>query len=295
MDCILCGSTEADRLSDALRQEVGQDYTMRPYKCRSCELVFLYPLITEAEQEAFYRHAYRALYHGDEYDKKTFHVQRMPDAVRRKEELIASGLLHGKLLDIGSSTGAFLEQSQQHVELAIGVEPDEEQRGFAISRGFTTYGSLDDLPVTDVDLIVAFHVLEHVRDPVGFLQRAASFLGENGTIVVEVPNVSDVLLTVYRIPEFHRFYWHPAHLYYFSKTTLRMVAEKAGLTGLVIGVQRYPLSNHLNWAIRREPGGQTAFERLFSSETESSYAEDLSRKGLTDTLWMVASKSRVSE
>ena len=251
MNCILCGSTEADRLSDALRDGVGLDYAMRPYKCRSCGLVFLYPLMTEAEQEAFYRHAYRALYHGDEYDKMTFHAQRMPDAVRRKEDLLAQGLLHGKLLDIGSSTGAFLEQAQQHVEMAVGVEPDEEQRGFANPRGFTTYESLDALPFNAVDCIVLFHVLEHVRDPVVFLQRAASFLADNGTIVVEVPNVSDALLTVYQIPEYHRFYWHPAHIYYFSSDTLLRVAEKAGLIGLVTGVQRYPLSNHLNWAIHR--------------------------------------------
>src|SRR4030095_16346994 len=42
------------------------------------------------------------------------------------------------------------------------------------------------------DLVTAFHVLEHLPDPVGVLRRMLGWLAPGGVAVVEVPNVSGV-------------------------------------------------------------------------------------------------------
>lgn len=295
--CPLCGDGLATRVSPHLRAPMAEMFTGRPHRCNTCDLIFLHPMMTEAEQQEFYNEKFRRLYHGDGYDLDTFHQRARLEARRRFEMLDEVGLLQGAVLELGSSSGAFLETlvpairsdaPSGRVELAIGVEPDQRQRQFASARGWHTVADLSDAPGRPFDLIVAFHVLEHLRDPVGMLRDLGARLRPGGALVVEVPNVDDVLLSRYDIPEFDRFYWHPAHCLYFSHHTLAQAGRAAGLTVTVEPLQRYSLSNHLHWALHRRPGGQKALADLISMPTERAYAADLCRQFLCDTLWMVA-------
>jgi SAM-dependent methyltransferase len=76
------------------------------------------------------------------------------------------------------------------------------------------------------DLVTAFHVLEHLPDPVGVLRRMLGWLAPGGIAVVEVPNVSGVGGRV-----FGR-YWSglemPRHLVQFTPETMGALAERAG-------------------------------------------------------------------
>ena len=284
------GHGEAARISDALRGELADAFPMRPHRCAECELVFLHPYFDAEGERDFYRHAFRRIYHGDAYDLEAFHERGGSEARRRVEALSARGLLRGRVLEVGSATGYFLEAAAQAPEVAeaSGAEPDEAQRGFARERGIATRASLEDFAGERFDLIALFHVLEHLRDPVAVLRDLAARLRPGGALAVEVPNLDDALLGAYRIPEFERFYWHPAHACYFSRETLARAARAAGLDARVEPLQRYTLSNHLHWAVRRAPGGQRWLEGLLSPETERAYAADLCRSFRCDTLWMIA-------
>ena len=46
-------------------------------------------------------------------------------------------------------------------------------------------------------IVVLFHVLEHVLDPVSFLRSLSQVLRPDGRLVIEVPNVADILVVVY--------------------------------------------------------------------------------------------------
>jgi len=50
-------------------------------------------------------------------------------------------------------------------------------------------------------------------------------------------------------------------------------------------VQRYGLSNHLNWMLTGQPGGQGKFDEVLAPEVEQAYAAALIRADLADTLW----------
>ena len=50
---------------------------------------------------------------------------------------------------------------------------------------------------TKFNLITAFHVVEHLKDPISVLRQLAELLEENGKLVIEVPNSEDALLTLY--------------------------------------------------------------------------------------------------
>jgi len=284
--CPLCGGDDVSQVSSRLRDGMEARFEMRPYRCGACGLVFMHPLMDEPAERAFYQNEYRRLYHGCDYDLARFHAERLPDARRRVAALGEAGLLRGDVLDVGSSTGAFLALMGDAVQSRRGAEPDERQRAFAAAQGIATAAFVDDLdPALRFDLITAFHVLEHVRKPVAFLRRLAARLRRGGALVVEVPNVDDALLSVYRVPAFATFYWHPAHSYYFSCETLGRVATEAGLRVEICGVQRYGLANHLKWLSAGGPGGNG---ELISAETDAAYARDLCRAFRCDTLWMIA-------
>jgi 2-polyprenyl-3-methyl-5-hydroxy-6-metoxy-1,4-benzoquinol methylase len=263
---------------------------MRPFRCLRCDLIFLHPSLTEEEEREFYRSQFREAYHGAKYDIDAFHRRGQREAQRRAAHLERAHRLSGDVLEIGSATGYFLEEASrcEAIRGATGVELDDRQRRYAQSRGLRCVRELDELEEDRFDLIVLFHVLEHIGRPVDFLRELGPRLRPGGAIVVEVPNVEDALLSVYRIAAFQRFYWHPAHRVYFSKNTLSETARRAGLSAVVEPVQRYSLSNHLHWATRGAPGGERWLSDLIHTATERSYRDDLCRAFVCDTLWMTA-------
>ena len=90
---------------------------------------------------------------------------------------------------------------------------------------------------------------------------------------------------LYNCKKFQSFSYWSQHLFLFNKKTLEQLAIKAGLSVMWMhGVQRYPISNHLYWLAKGEPGGHTKWSFLDNKELEVAYAAVLSRLDMTDTL-----------
>ena len=75
------------------------------------------------------------------------------------------------------------------------------------------------------DCIIAQHFLEHVPEPVEVLKGARELLSEKGEIWLEVPDMEASALDSY----FQIGIIYPLHLSYFTKESLRVTGEKAGL------------------------------------------------------------------
>jgi SAM-dependent methyltransferase len=85
-------------------------------------------------------------------------------------------------------------------------------------------GPIQSMEGRRFDLVVASHVLEHVSEPVAFLEAVCSLLAPAGVAWVSVPNV--------RSPEAVLPGWtsyEPYHLTYFGPAQLRLAMERAGL------------------------------------------------------------------
>lgn len=161
------------------------------------------------------------------------------------------------LLDVGCSAGHFLHSLKGKVRTRVGLELSREEVSF-IRRNldFPVYNvPIGEAPIREglFDVITSLQVLEHVEDPVGFLQNIRKHLKKSGTLYLELPNIDDVLLTVYRVKEYEDFYYREPHLSYFSKATLRRALQKAGFEGEIETVQRYTLINHIHWITARAP------------------------------------------
>jgi SAM-dependent methyltransferase len=232
--CPLCGSPRSS-LFDR-RQFRGREVTN--VLCRDCGLVYQSPRMNAAGLEAFYEEEYRQLYQGEAGpNAKDLAVQR-----GRAEALLAfarEGVnAPARHLDIGCSAGLLLSAFQKAYGcLALGVEPGEAYRRYAIRHGFTVYPSLEALQAEvqeRFDLISLAHVLEHLPDPVGYLSHLRQeLLNPNGRLLVEVPHL-------YAHDSFEI-----AHLVSYSPHTLSQVLQKAGFEVLYYQEHGQPRSDLL--------------------------------------------------
>jgi SAM-dependent methyltransferase len=118
------------------------------------------------------------------------------------------------VLEVGSGSGAFLTQLQQRNIPAMGIEYNSAAVTATRAAGFRVENkSLSEmLPdyAEQFDAICSFQVLEHVVDPLGFLQDALALLKPGGQLLLAVPNLDSFLRYYYNVldmPPHHMTHW----------------------------------------------------------------------------------------
>jgi methionine biosynthesis protein MetW len=161
--------------------------------------------------------------------------------VRKRNELVLS-LLNGgeRCLDVGCGSGGFAPLLARRFRHVMGIDLSLTLAVAANSRGMrAACGDLDEgeLPYADgsFDAIVCCDVLEHVFDPVVFVERVRRVIRPGGQFVVSVPNIRywprlKSLLKGY----FPRTTGDPCgydggHLHYFATRNLVEVLQSASL------------------------------------------------------------------
>lgn len=286
MSCYLCKSKRKKLVSKTIRYaDALKDG--RVYQCLRCGLLFLYPAMSQKRQERFYKNEYRKLY-GRKLKQDIKGL--LPEAKIRFNRIKRFLRKGDEILEIGCAAGAFLETVAPGVKKIEGVEPYIEYAQYARKKGFRIYNSIDEVNMP-YDKIFLFHVLEHLKDPLEELIKIRKLLKKNGMVFIELPNVDDALISVYKIREFIDFYWQPAHLHYFSVKSLKRLLEKAGfLNNRFIPIQRYDLSNHLYWMLKGKPGGNGYFSAYFNNFLEKQYEQALKRNWICDTIMSISKK-----
>ncbi len=288
-ECALCRSSQSSLVQVGVRHATQADVR----QCTECGFVFRWPRPAAEELARYYEEHYR-----EDYAEPAAHERFRTDldeARSRVRRLLPLLRPDTRLLEIGCGSGAFLDAVRPYVGGRKGIEPDAASRAY-IAR------ELKLSVLTDVadalrekhtfDLVVLFHVLEHVLEPVEFLRTLCRLLNPAGRLVIEVPNLDDALIAIYKVPAYLRFYYQKAHLSYFTRTTLGKAIEQAGLVAAIEGVQRYDLSNHLRWMLTGEPGGQGYYHNVLLPSVDAAYADALIRADSSDTLWAVAQTQR---
>ena len=226
--CLICGDTEP---FPAIFKSSG--FTL--VKCGHCGLVFQDPQPSDEILEASY-------YFDPEFTKSLYGEMRSwtLDRAREKLDLLSPvvGTRRGRLLDVGCSSGAWLEVAAEAGWEATGVEIGDTTAGEARSRGLDVRnGTLEQLMPAlceeRFDVITFWDVLEHLRDPRAELDRAAGLLAKNGVLAATFPNIDGWFpRATYRLLAHPTGVWEypelPLHLFDFSTTTAATLFEKSG-------------------------------------------------------------------
>jgi 2-polyprenyl-3-methyl-5-hydroxy-6-metoxy-1,4-benzoquinol methylase len=251
--CVVCSAVV--QATPAVRLRAA-----RLSSCTQCGTLHYWPRASLAQQTA--RHAASEyLAHHPYFQNRRSRVSR---AYARCNDVFAevgkvldiSSLAGQTILDVGSGTGEFLEAARDLFKinpLGLDVSPDavaalRERRIDA--RVSTLEEAAPD--VSDLPLIVAIDLIEHVLDPVGFLRQVATRLRPGGVGYFETPNPR---ATVYRLGGalsrlsagrpavlFERLF-PPEHQYYFPGDALAATARRAGLDVVRLFTRRMPASD----------------------------------------------------
>ncbi len=132
----------------------------------------------------------RSSYNRAYFESILFRTKASSQRSRKRLALILSRCPGGVLLEIGCGKGHLMQLASPHFTVS-GLELSEEATRDLepADRERIVIGDVErtDLPPAQYDVIVAFNVLEHLRDPADVLRRMAQALRPAGVLVGSVP------------------------------------------------------------------------------------------------------------
>ena len=238
--CNLCGSTASTQVYGSRLPDLSQRDVQEIFACTSSAYGECGPIVRCDQCGFMYQNpqpdprwilsAYQDVVDSRYDDEREGRVHTFTRELERLMGLIAPG----RLLDVGSHVGVFLEVGSALGWQAEGVEPSRWAAEVARSRGLAvTSGTLDDLNTEPerYDLVTLWDVIEHLPDPSAELRRLHQLVRPGGLLAI---STMDVDAPVARLLGRSWPWYMQMHLYYFSRRTLGLLVETAGYEVLEI-------------------------------------------------------------
>ena len=272
--CYLCGAQEAHKIHHGVRGGEIIDVL----KCVQCGLVRLSETVDDVD--GFYSSS--GMRTDETNDLKQIRLVSRVDDERRFR--YTERMIEGKnIIDFGCGDGGYLMRAAHVAASVTGVELEDAMRTALTKEGFRCFSSIQE--AGRADIITLFHVLEHLEDPLYYLEEFRKHLTPDGMLMIEVPNADDALLSLYGCTAFADFTYWICHIYLYTLSTLRLLVEQADYEVVFMRqIQRYPLSNHLYWLSKGKPGGHYKWAFLEDADTDGTYGDMLARLGIADTI-----------
>jgi SAM-dependent methyltransferase len=206
----------------------------------------------------------------------------------RRFQMLETEIKYKNLLEVGVGNGGFLLLAQNSANTAYGVEPEKKHHENFKQEKLKIYPLLNSFKETKVaiDVIVSFHVIEHVNNPLEFLAELLVVLKKNGKVFIETPNSNDALINLYESSSFKNFTYWDNHLVLFNHKSFEyMLGMIQGIRYRSIPVQRYGIANHLYWLAADKPGGHKHWTNLETDLIKAEYKNQLYSLLMNDTLF----------
>lgn len=232
--CPVCGKMGAREFLQGPDRFHGRKKRYTLVRCSGCSLVWLSHPPAPEEMHLHYTNAYDRLISAS--------GQNAPHRWRERKAALTEHKHSGALLDLGCSSGSFLESLKGDGWKLHGIEMSTECAKIAEAKtGAQVFvGNILDasFPRESFDVITCFDVLEHLYEPRRVMARVGEWLKPGGIFYVLVPNIDSAESRVFGS------YWHglelPRHLFHYSPAALKFLAESAGLQVVSLETRRNP-------------------------------------------------------
>jgi len=282
--CTLCGAQETRPAYHKNGFEV--------VRCAECNLVY----VSDAPSADVLRQHYDWRFFQGGTERFGYHDYERESAAlnrnfRQRIKLIERHCRGGQLLDVGCALGYFMAQLGSHwapvgSELSGDVaEYTRRTFGFDVVEG--EFDQID-LPNGSYDVVTMWDVIEHARNPMRMLKKAAQLLRPGGVLALTTGDIGSICARV----SGQRWYLMvpPTHLFFFTNATLKRAVTQAGLT--IVDV-RYTGKHvafseiffRLSYIL-----GVSAFERLAERIARTPLGEVSLYYNLRDIMTLVAVK-----
>jgi SAM-dependent methyltransferase len=206
-------------------------------KCRGCGLMRTNPRPTSDSIGFYYPDDYGPYQVTDNISNDAIAPSRIKPSVLKRAVKYMLGLETrtlplmppGRLLEIGSASGAYLMQMIQQGWQVEGIEFSASAAQWAQAQGLAVQIATVEsakAPPEPVDIVVAWMVLEHLHDPVGALSKIRSWINPNGYLVASIPDAGSLIRRAFG--ELSYDLHLPNHLYHFTPDSLVRLLNLSG-------------------------------------------------------------------
>ena len=230
--CPVCKSPDCKNVL-AVKDHTVSGETFQVAECGNCTLRFTQDVPDASSISSFYKaESYISHSNTSKGLVNRIYLFVRETTMRKKRRLVekCTGIKKGKLLDLGSGVGTFVNEMKQKGWEVTGIEPDEDARNTArqlYKIDLSDNSSFYHLSPGSFDAITLWHVLEHVHDLSSYLLQLKNLLKDKGRLIIAVPNYTSLDAAIYR--EYWAAYDVPRHLYHFSPASMKWLMEKHGL------------------------------------------------------------------
>ena len=203
-------------------------------ECQTCGFRHIVPIPSQEELEEVYRKEYysvvKPLYIERAHEDQKWWNITFKERYDTFEEILAAD--RRRILDIGSGPGIFLQFGKERGWEALGIEPSAQASEHSRELGIET---VEDFLTEETskrlgkfDVIHMNEVLEHVPDPIGFINVVKGMLTSRGLVCIMVPNDYNLFQYALRTTCNFKPWWivPPHHINYFNFDILSSLLKR---------------------------------------------------------------------
>lgn len=154
--------------------------------CSQCKMVYLNPVFKDDVLENYYRNNHQLQGETVASDIE-FYAKLYRKGLKSIEQHLGAT---GRVLDVGCSTGSFLDIAKQAGWLCHGLELNQTEAKIAKGKGHAVQENLLSKAEFSekFDAITLWDVFEHIKDGYSFLKEARKSLRPSGLVFVQSPS-----------------------------------------------------------------------------------------------------------
>jgi 2-polyprenyl-3-methyl-5-hydroxy-6-metoxy-1,4-benzoquinol methylase len=203
--------------------------------CVSCGSVLLDPRPSKEELELFYQsQAHESVIESDARDSTNRILDKHRYAYFYEHRImpLIQFIDRNKLIfDVGCGTGCFVKAMKDLGYSARGSDVSQisiqvGRDSFGLNEHELMFGDLHNINLDKLGCVTLWTVIEHLRDPVEYLQFLHSKLDSGGILLMEFPTVDSLMFHKFK----QDFFWvmPPYHIFIYSVEGAKIMLKRAG-------------------------------------------------------------------